>query len=88
MLPGHTNKNSVALKNGHIRIVCASILGSVLVNLLLILGTALLAVSMGSQENSYSPAATPLLGSLLFVSVLAFLMPVSRTQSFTLWGVC
>ncbi len=69
--------SSVALQNGHVRIVCASILGSVLVNLLLILGSALLASSMSGQKSTYSASGTQLLGSLLFVSVLAFLMPVS-----------
>jgi Ca2+:H+ antiporter len=67
----------VALVNNHIRIVQASILGSILVNLLLILGSALLACSMADLEAVYSTQGTQLLGCLLFVSVFAFLMPVS-----------
>lgn len=66
----------MALVNNHIRIVQASILGSILVNLLLILGSALLACSMADLEAVYSTQGTQLLGCLLFVSVFAFLMPV------------
>lgn len=72
-----TDQRSVALVNNHIRIVQASILGSILVNLLLILGSALLACSMADLEAVYSTQGTQLLGCLLFVSVFAFLMPVS-----------
>jgi Ca2+:H+ antiporter len=75
------NHDSVALVNNHIRIVQASILGSILVNLLLILGSALLACSMADLEAVYSTQGTQLLGCLLFVSVFAFLMPVSRICS-------
>jgi hypothetical protein len=32
---------------------------------------------MSGQKSTYSASGTQLLGSLLFVSVLAFLMPVS-----------
>jgi Ca2+:H+ antiporter len=69
--------NSVALKDGHHRIVESSILGSILVNLLLILGSALLAGSMTDVDRSYNTPGTTLLGCLLFVSLFAFLMPVS-----------
>jgi Ca2+:H+ antiporter len=70
--------SSVALINNQIRIVLASILGSILVNLLLILGSALLASSMSDSEPTYNTAETQLLSSLLFVSVFVFLMPVGR----------
>lgn len=59
----------------------ASILGSILVNLLLILGSALLACSMAGLEAVYSTQGTQLLGCLLFVSVFTFLMPVSLTRT-------
>ncbi|KAK0388851.1 hypothetical protein NLU13_5094 [Sarocladium strictum] len=72
----------VALVNNHIRIVQASILGSILVNLLLILGSALLACSMADLEGVYSTQGTQLLGCLLFVSVFAFLMPTAFDYTF------
>lgn len=72
-----TNPTSVALKNDQIRVVQASILGSILVNLLLILGSALLTTKLPDQEFLHDAAGTQLLGSLLFVSVFTFLMPVS-----------
>jgi calcium/proton exchanger cax len=80
MVPLHdcrTNSTSVALKNDQIRVVQASILGSILVNLLLILGSALLTTKLPDQEFLHDAAGTQLLGSLLFVSVFTFLMPVS-----------
>jgi len=74
-----TNPNdSVALIEDQIRIVLASILGSILVNLLLILGSALLASGVSASEPIYNTAETQLLSCLLFVSVFVFLMPVGR----------
>ncbi|KAK7217648.1 hypothetical protein V2G26_005651 [Clonostachys chloroleuca] len=72
----------VALANGHVRIVQASILGSVLVNLLLILGSALLACGVADVEASYSTSGTEVLGCLLFVSVFAFLIPTAFDFTF------
>lgn len=77
LFPNAHTHCSVALANGHVRIVQASILGSVLVNLLLILGSALLACGVADVEASYSTSGTEVLGCLLFVSVFAFLIPVS-----------
>ncbi|KAH7310652.1 Sodium/calcium exchanger protein-domain-containing protein [Stachybotrys elegans] len=67
----------VALVNNHIRIVQASILGSILVNLLPILGSALLASSLPGQNPNYNTNETQLLACLLFVSVFVFLMPTA-----------
>jgi len=72
----------VALANGHTRIVEASILGSILVNILLILGSALLACSVLGMDTTYTTAGTQVLGSLLFVSVFAFLMPTAFEYAF------
>ncbi len=63
--------------------VQASILGSIIVNALLILGTALLATSLSDQEPIYNTAETQLLGFLLFLSVFVFIMPVSWLLSCT-----
>lgn len=59
----------------------ASILGSILVNVLLIVGSALLASSMVDLTVTHTIAATQLLGCLLFVSVFAFIMPVRTLQN-------
>ncbi|RFU78489.1 vacuolar calcium ion transporter [Trichoderma arundinaceum] len=72
----------VALKNDQIRVVQASILGSILVNLLLILGSALLTTKLPDQEFLHDAAGTQLLGSLLFVSVFTFLMPTAFDYTF------
>ncbi|CAG9939495.1 unnamed protein product, partial [Clonostachys rosea f. rosea IK726] len=72
----------VALANGHVRIVQASILGSILVNLLLILGSALLACGVADVETSYSTSGTEVFGCLLFVSVFAFLIPTAFEYTF------
>lgn len=70
------NVPSVALVNNHIAIVEASILGSILVNLLLILGSALITSHARNFKLSQDTNGTQLLGCLLFVSVFAFFMPV------------
>ncbi|KAM0265189.1 hypothetical protein ACHAQJ_000342 [Trichoderma viride] len=75
-------RHSVALKNDQIRVVQASILGSILVNLLLILGSALLTTKLPDQEFLHDAAGTQLLGSLLFVSVFTFLMPTAFDYTF------
>ncbi|GKU07752.1 vacuolar calcium ion transporter [Fusarium langsethiae] len=67
----------VALVNNHIRIVQASILGSVLVNLLLILGSALFASSMSGIDAQSSMEESELLAALLFVSVFVILIPTA-----------
>ncbi|EFX02310.1 sodium/calcium exchanger protein [Grosmannia clavigera kw1407] len=72
----------VALVNNHIRVVQASILGSILVNSLLILGTALLATGLSDNEPVYNTAETQLLSSLLFASVFVFLMPTAFGYTF------
>lgn len=55
----------------------ASILGSILVNLLLILGSALLANNLiPNNVPICNSNETQLLACLLFVSVFVFLMPV------------
>lgn len=65
------------MANNQISIVQASILGSILVNLLLILGSALLAGSSVNINPVYNTVEAQLLACLLFVSVFVLLMPVS-----------
>ncbi|KAF4965729.1 hypothetical protein FSARC_6512 [Fusarium sarcochroum] len=76
----------VALVNDHIRIVQASILGSVLVNLLLILGSALFASSMQNIDPHSSMEESELLAALLFVSVFVILIPTAFDYTFHLKG--
>lgn len=72
----------VALVNNQIRVVQASILGSILVNSLLILGSALLGTGLSGKEPAYNTAETQLLSSLLFASVFVFLMPTAFGYTF------
>ncbi|KPM38201.1 hypothetical protein AK830_g8355 [Neonectria ditissima] len=72
----------IALVNNHIRIVQASILGSILVNLLLILGSAFLASNLANHSPVTNSAEAQLLAGLLFVSVFVILMPTAFDYTF------
>lgn len=74
------DSSGVALYHGQIEVVQASILGSILVNLLLILGTAILAGSFHSQEQSHSREEAQALACLMSLSVFSLLIPVSCVQ--------
>lgn len=67
----------MTLANNQIRIVQASLLGSILVNLLLILGTAIIAGSFRYQVQVYNIANAQALACLLCLSVFSLLIPVS-----------
>ncbi|KAK7429074.1 hypothetical protein QQZ08_004289, partial [Neonectria magnoliae] len=77
-----SNSRSIALVNNHIRIVQASILGSILVNLLLILGSAFLASNLANHSPATDSAEAQLLAGLLFVSVFVILMPTAFDYTF------
>ncbi|RBR24285.1 uncharacterized protein FIESC28_02775 [Fusarium coffeatum] len=66
----------IALKENKIYVVQASILGSILVNLLLVLGTALVASSVAGVDMMYNTAEAQLLACLLFVSIFVVLIPL------------
>ena len=68
----------MALTHNQIRVVQASILGSILVNLLLILGLAILTGSLYGCELLHNTAETQLLGCLLYVSLFTFMIRVSH----------
>ncbi|KAJ6442198.1 vacuolar calcium ion transporter [Purpureocillium lavendulum] len=72
----------VALRNNQVDIVRASILGSILVNMLLILGSALVAGSVLNCDPTYNTVEAQLLACLLFVSVFVFLMPTAFDYTF------
>ncbi|KAK1517083.1 vacuolar calcium ion transporter [Colletotrichum costaricense] len=73
---------SIALKHNQIQVVQASILGSMLVNLLPILGTALCVCGVSQQEPALDTSETQLLGCLLFVSVFVLLIPAAFSHTF------
>ncbi|KAK1516645.1 vacuolar calcium ion transporter [Colletotrichum paranaense] len=72
----------IALKHNQIQVVQASILGSMLVNLLPILGTALCVCGVSQQEPALDTSGTQLLGCLLFVSVFVLLIPAAFSHTF------
>ncbi|KAF6827772.1 sodium calcium [Colletotrichum plurivorum] len=72
----------IALKHNQIHVVQASILGSMLVNLLPILGTALCVSGYSHNDPVVNATETQLLSCLLFFSVFVFLMPAAFYYTF------
>lgn len=73
-----TNYRRIALYHNRLEVVQASLLGSILVNLLLILGIAILAGSFRHHELSQNRQEGQTLACLLSFSVLSLLVPVSN----------
>lgn len=67
----------IALVKNEIRIVQASLLGSILANLLLILGMAFLLGGLRYREQVYNSTVTQMSACLLSLSVMSLLLPVS-----------
>jgi Ca2+:H+ antiporter len=67
----------IALVKNEIRIVQASLLGSILANLLLILGMAFLFGGLRYREQIYNSTVTQMSACLLSLSVMSLLLPVS-----------
>lgn len=67
----------IALVKDEIRIVQASLLGSILANLLLILGMAFLLGGLRYREQVYNSTVTQMSACLLSLSVMSLLLPVS-----------
>ncbi|PGH27219.1 calcium/proton exchanger [Polytolypa hystricis UAMH7299] len=65
----------IALAENQIRIVQASLIGSILVNLLLILGTAILVGGIKYREQTYNHAVTDISTSLLCMSAFTLIIP-------------
>ncbi|TQN69096.1 Vacuolar calcium ion transporter [Colletotrichum shisoi] len=72
----------VALKHKQVHVVQASILGSMLVNLLPILGTALCVNGMRQEDPVLNVAETQILSCLLLVSVFVLLIPAAFNSTF------
>jgi calcium/proton exchanger cax len=77
-----TLRSIIALVKNEIRIVQASLIGSLLANLLLILGMAFLIGGLEYQEQIYDSTVTQMSACLLALAVLSLLIPVrSNVQS-------
>ncbi|KAI4253620.1 MAG: hypothetical protein LQ352_003579 [Teloschistes flavicans] len=73
----------IALVKNEIRIVQASLLGSILANLLLILGMSFLIGGLQYQEQLYNSTVTQLSACLLCLAVLSLLIPTAFHASFS-----
>lgn len=69
----------IALVQNQIRVVQASLVGSILANLLLILGMAMTIGGLKYQEQIYDSIVTQMSSSLLALSVLSLLIPVGES---------
>lgn len=67
----------IALKQNQVTVVQASMLGSILSNLLLVLGTCFFVGGMRFNEQIFNQTAAQTMGSLLAVSVMALLLPAA-----------
>ncbi|KAL8855107.1 MAG: hypothetical protein Q9221_000013 [Calogaya cf. arnoldii] len=67
----------VALKNGEIRIVQASMLGSILSNILLVLGCCFLAGGIKHKEQSFNSTVASTMSSLMAVSTASLIIPAT-----------
>lgn len=65
----------VALYKGQIRIVQASMLGSVLSNILLVLGCCLIVAGIFGGEQTFNPTAASTMSSLMTVACISLIIP-------------
>ncbi|KAL8381345.1 hypothetical protein RB595_005555 [Gaeumannomyces hyphopodioides] len=72
----------IALVKNEIRIVQASLLGSILANLLLILGMCFLLGGLRFREQIYNPTVTQTMACLLSLSVISLVLPTAFHASF------
>ena len=73
----------IALFNNEIRVVQLSLLGSILSNLLLVLGTSFFLGGLYFHEQSFSVVLQPASVAMLFMGVLAIGLPVSLKSTCT-----
>lgn len=67
----------VALRQGEIRIVQASMLGSILSNILLVLGCCLLAAGIRQTESSFNGTVASTMSSLMAVASASLIIPAT-----------
>ncbi|KAJ3562053.1 hypothetical protein NPX13_g8710 [Xylaria arbuscula] len=72
----------IALVKGEIRVVQASLLGSILANLLLILGGAFFLGGLRFREQMYNSTVTQMSACLLSLSVISLVLPTAFHASF------
>jgi Ca2+:H+ antiporter len=65
----------VALNNGHVALVKASITGSILGNLLLVLGLSFFVGGLGRKSQKFHRTAATNTSAMLFLAVVALVMP-------------
>jgi Ca2+:H+ antiporter len=65
----------VAIREGHLALVQASITGSIVGNLLLVLGLAFLVGGLGRRSQKFHRTAANNTASILFLAVVALIMP-------------
>ena len=65
----------VALRNGHIELVKASITGSIIGNLLLVLGLSFFAGGLGRRTQKFHRTSATNTSAMLFLGVVALVMP-------------
>jgi Ca2+:H+ antiporter len=66
---------TVALRNGHIALVKASITGSIVGNLLLVLGLSFFVGGLGRRSQKFHRTAATNTSAMLFLGVVALVMP-------------
>ena len=64
-----------ALRAGHVEVVKASLSGSIIGNLLLVLGLSILAGGIGREKQQFSRTAAGANSTMLFLAVAALVMP-------------
>lgn len=67
----------VALKQGEIRVVQASMLGSILSNILLVLGCCFLAAGIREQESRFNETVASTMSSLMAVASASLIIPAT-----------
>ncbi len=80
--PSLLTRHSIALVKNEIRIVQASLLGSILANLLLILGMSFFLGGLRFREQIYNSTVTQMSACLLSLSVISLVLPTAFHASF------
>jgi Ca2+:H+ antiporter len=70
------------LRENHLRLVLASLLGSIFVNLLFILGLAIMTAGLRHKEQRYNQRVIQILVFFMTTGVLSLLIPVSTKNLF------
>src|SRR5437763_14573510 len=64
-----------ALRAGHVEVVKASLSGSIIGHILLVLGLSIVAGGLGREKQTFSRAAAGTNTTMLFIAVIALVMP-------------